>query len=350
MEDSPTGSHKPNTAVTQAFYNKEEGVKRLVTETGAGQWGSSLAYAGQMMGLEVDVYMVKVSYQQKPYRRAMMETFGARLFASPSDRTQTGKKALSENPDNPGSLGLAISEAIEMAADDDHTKYSLGSVLNHVLMHQTIIGQEAMQQFERAGDQPDIIIGCAGGGSNLAGLAFPFLGAKLRGELATRIIAVEPASCPSLTKGRYTYDFGDTANTTPLMKMHTLGSAFMPPVIHAGGLRYHGMSPLISHIKELGLLEARAEHQLACFAAGVQFAGAEGIIPAPEATHAVKVVIDEALRCKQEGTSRVILFNLSGHGHFDMQAYSDYFAGQLHDYEFSETEMKESLAGVPQVG
>ena len=347
---SPTGSHKPNTAVTQAFYNKEEGVKRLVTETGAGQWGSALAYAGQMMGLEVDVYMVKVSYQQKPYRRAMMETFGAQVFASPSDRTQAGKKALAENPDNPGSLGLAISEAIEMVAGVDNTKYSLGSVLNHVLMHQTVIGQEAMQQIEQAGDQPDIIIGCAGGGSNLAGLAFPFLGAKLRGELDTRIIAVEPASCPSLTKGRYAYDFGDTANTTPLMKMHTLGSAFMPPVIHAGGLRYHGMSPLISHLKELGFLEARAEHQLACFAAGVQFAAAEGIIPAPEATHAVKVVIDEALRCKQEGTSRVILFNLSGHGHFDMQAYSDYFAGKLHDYEFSEAEMEESLAGLPQVG
>ncbi|MCH8024741.1 MAG: TrpB-like pyridoxal phosphate-dependent enzyme [Candidatus Marinimicrobia bacterium] len=347
---SPTGSHKPNTAVTQAFYNKEEGVKRLVTETGAGQWGSALAYAGQMMGLEVDVYMVKVSYQQKPYRRAMMETFGARVFASPSDRTQAGKKALAENPDNPGSLGLAISEAIEMVAGVDNTKYSLGSVLNHVLMHQTVIGQEAMQQIEQAGDQPDIIIGCAGGGSNLAGLAFPFLGAKLRGELDTRIIAVEPASCPSLTKGRYAYDFGDTANTTPLMKMHTLGSAFMPPVIHAGGLRYHGMSPLISHLKELGFLEARAEHQLACFAAGVQFAAAEGIIPAPEATHAVKVVIDEALRCKQEGTSRVILFNLSGHGHFDMQAYSDYFAGKLHDYEFSEAEMEKSLAGLPQVG
>ncbi len=347
---SPTGSHKPNTAVTQAFYNKEEGVKRLITETGAGQWGSSLAYAGQMMGLEVEVYMVKVSYQQKPYRRAMMETFGARVFASPSDRTQAGRKALSENPDNPGSLGLAISEAIELAAGDDHAKYSLGSVLNHVLMHQTVIGQEARQQIEQAGDQPDIIIGCAGGGSNLAGLAFPFLGAKLRGELDTRIIAVEPASCPSLTKGRYTYDFGDTANTTPLMKMHTLGSAFIPPGIHAGGLRYHAMSPLMSHIKELGLLEARAEHQLACFAAGVQFAGAEGIIAAPESTHAVKVVIDEALRCKQEGQGQVILFNLSGHGHFDMQAYTDYFAGKLHDYEFSEAEMNKSLAGVPQIG
>ena len=347
---SPTGSHKPNTAVTQAFYNKEEGVKRLVTETGAGQWGSALAYAGQMMGLEVDVYMVKVSYQQKPYRRAMMETFGAQVFASPSDRTPAGQKALADNPDNPGSLGLAISEAIQMVAGVDDTKYSLGSVLNHVLMHQTVIGQEAIQQIEQAGDQPDIIVGSAGGGSNLSGLAFPFLGAKLRGELDTRIIAVEPASCPSLTRGRYAYDFGDTANTTPLMKMHTLGSAFMPPVIHAGGLRYHGMSPLISHIKELGLLEARAEHQLACFAAGVQFAAAEGIIPAPETNHAIKVVIDEALVCKKEGVGRTILFNLSGHGHFDMQAYSDYFAGKLHDYEFSEAEMEESLAGLPQVG
>ena len=347
---SPTGSHKPNTAVTQAFYNKEEGVKRLVTETGAGQWGSALAYAGQMMGLEVDVYMVKVSYQQKPYRRAMMETFGAQVFASPSNRTPAGQKALADDPDNPGSLGLAISEAIQMVAGVDDTKYSLGSVLNHVLMHQTVIGQEAMQQIEQAGDQPDIIVGSAGGGSNLSGLAFPFLGAKLRGELDTRIIAVEPASCPSLTKGRYAYDFGDTANTTPLMKMHTLGSAFMPPEIHAGGLRYHGMSPLLSHIKELGLLEARAEHQLACFAAGVQFAAAEGIIPAPETNHAIKVVIDEALLCKKEGIGRTILFNLSGHGHFDMQAYSDYFAGKLHDYEFSEAEMEKSLAGLPQVG
>ena len=347
---SPTGSHKPNTAVTQAFYNKEEGVKRLVTETGAGQWGSALAYAGQMMGLEVDVYMVKVSYQQKPYRRAMMETFGAQVFASPSDRTPAGQKALADNPDNPGSLGLAISEAIQMVAGVDNTKYSLGSVLNHVLMHQTVIGQEAMQQIEQAGDQPDIIVGSAGGGSNLSGLAFPFLGAKLRGELDTRIIAVEPASCPSLTKGRFAYDFGDTANTTPLMKMHTLGSAFMPPEIHAGGLRYHGMSPLLSHLKELGLLEARAEHQLACFAAGVQFAAAEGIIPAPETNHAIKVVIDEALVCKKEGIGRTILFNLSGHGHFDMQAYSDYLAGKLHDYEFSEAEMAKSLAGLPQVG
>ncbi|MFC1480651.1 TrpB-like pyridoxal phosphate-dependent enzyme [Candidatus Neomarinimicrobiota bacterium] len=347
---SPTGSHKPNTAVAQAFYNKEEGIKKLSTETGAGQWGSSLAYAGQMMGIEVEVYMVKISYQQKPYRRAMMYTYSANVWASPSDRTNAGRTALAADPDNPGSLGLAISEAVEIAATNDDVKYSLGSVLNHVLLHQTIIGQEAMEQMNMAGDQPDIIIGCAGGGSNLAGLAFPYIGAKLRGELDARIIAVEPTSCPTLTKGKFTYDFGDVASMTPLIKMHTLGSSFIPPGIHAGGLRYHGMSPLVSHLTDLGLIEPRAEHQLGCFAAGVKFAGAEGIIPAPESTHAIKVAMDEAIKCKVEGTSRVILFNLSGHGHFDMQAYTDYFAGKLHDHAYDEKKIAAALAGLPQVG
>ena len=347
---SPVGSHKPNTAVPQAFYNKEEGTKRLSTETGAGQWGSALAYAGHMMGLEVEVFMVKISYQQKPYRRSMMETFGAKVYPSPTDRTQSGAKVLKEHPDSLGSLGIAISEAVEVAASNDETKYSLGSVLNHVLLHQTIIGQEAIEQMEQTGDQPDIIIGCAGGGSNFAGLALPFLGAKLRGEREARFIAVEPASCPSLTKGPYAYDFGDTANLTPLVKMHTLGSSFMPPAIHAGGLRYHGMAPLVSHLVESGYIEARAEHQIACFAAGVQFASAEGIIPAPETNHAIKTVIDEALLCKKEGVGRTILFNLSGHGHFDMQAYTDYFAGKLIDYEYSEKEVAMALAGLPSVG
>ena len=347
---SPAGSHKPNTAVAQAFYNKEAGIKRLVTETGAGQWGSALAFAGKLFGLEVEVYMVKVSYQQKPYRRSMMETFGATVHASPSDRTESGRKFLADDPDSPGSLGIAISEAVERAATDEGTKYSLGSVLNHVLLHQTVIGQEAMRQMELAGDAPDIIIGCAGGGSNFSGLAFPFLGAKLRGELDSRFIAVEPASCPSMTRGNYTYDFGDSAHLTPLVKMHTLGNGFMPPAIHAGGLRYHGMAPLVSHVLELGLIEARAVEQLACFAAGVQFAETEGIIPAPETTHAIRAAIDEALVCKEEGISRTILFNLSGHGHFDMQAYDDYFAGRLQDYAFDARAAATAQAAIPAVG
>jgi tryptophan synthase beta chain len=293
--------------------------------------------------------MVKVSYQQKPYRRAMMETYGANVYPSPSDRTNAGRTALSADPNTPGSLGLAISEAVEVAVSDDSIKYSLGSVLNHVLLHQTIVGLETMEQLSLAGDAPDIIIGCAGGGSNFAGLSFPFIGAKLRNELDARFIAVEPTSCPTLTKGTYAYDFGDTANTTPLIKMHTLGSSFIPPGIHAGGLRYHGMAPMMSHLVELGIMEARSEHQLGCFDAGVKFAAAEGIIPAPESTHAIKVAMDEALRCKAEGVSQVILFNLSGHGHFDMQAYTDYFAGKLHDYEYSADEVNKSLAGLPKV-
>ena len=346
---SPAGSHKPNTAVPQAWYNKAEGVTRLVTETGAGQWGSALAFAGALFDLEVEVYMVRVSFEQKPYRRALMESYGARCVASPSEETESGKAILAKTPDSPGSLGIAISEAVERAMARDDTKYALGSVLNHVLLHQTVIGQEAMSQFEDAGDYPDIIVGCTGGGSNFAGIAFPFLGAKLRGGRDVKLIAVEPAACPSLTKGRYAYDFGDTGHLTPLVKMHTLGSSFVPPGFHAGGLRYHGMAPLISHIAALGLLEARAYHQLTCFEAGVTFARAEGILPAPEANHAVKGAIDEALRCKAEGTARTILFNLCGHGHFDMQAYNDYFAGKLVDQTYDEAELAMALAGLPAV-
>jgi tryptophan synthase beta chain len=347
---SPVGSHKPNTAVAQAYYNKQEGVKRLITETGAGQWGSALAMAGAFFGLEVLVYMVKISYNQKPYRRALMETFGARVIASPSDTTNAGRMILAEHPDSTGSLGIAISEAVEVAAQDPQAKYALGSVLNHVLLHQTVVGQEAMAQLEMAGDYPDIIVGCTGGGSNFAGIAFPFIGAKLRGERDVRVIAVEPAACPSLTRGKYAYDFGDTAKMTPLVKMHTLGHNFVPEGIHAGGLRYHGMAPLVSHLLELGQIEARAEPQLRCFEAGVQFARAEGIVPAPEATHAVRTAIDEALVCRERGESKVILFNLCGHGHFDMQAYMDYMAGKLRDYEYSKEEVAMALAGLPSVG
>ncbi len=346
---SPAGSHKPNTAVAQAFYNKEAGVKKLSTETGAGQWGSSLAFAGSLFGLEVKVFMVRVSYNQKPYRRALMETYGATCIASPSAETQSGKAILAQRADHPGSLGIAISEAVEVAAQNDDTKYALGSVLNHVLTHQTIVGQEAMAQLEMAGDYPDIIVGCTGGGSNFAGIAFPFLGAQLRGGKKVRIVAVEPAACPSLTRGKYAFDFGDTAHLTPLVKMHTLGSTFIPPGFHAGGLRYHGMAPLVSHVKELGLIEAVAYHQTKCFEAGVQFARAEGIVPAPEANHAVKGAIDEAIRCREEGKSRTILFNLCGHGHFDMQAYIDYFGGKLKDIDYDPKELAMALAGLPAV-
>ncbi|MBA2740669.1 MAG: TrpB-like pyridoxal phosphate-dependent enzyme, partial [Actinobacteria bacterium] len=328
---SPTGSHKPNTAVAQAFYNKQEGVTRLTTETGAGQWGSSLAFAGQVFGLEVEVYMVKISYDQKPYRRALMEAFGARCVASPSEETSSGRAILEQHPDSTGSLGMAISEAVEMAAGRDDTKYSLGSVLNHVLMHQSVIGEEAQAQLELADDYPDILIGCTGGGSNFAGMSFPFIGKALREGKELRVIAVEPAACPSLTKGLYAYDFGDTGHLTPLVRMHTLGSTFVPPPFHAGGLRYHGMAPMVSHLKELGLIEARAYTQTEVFAAGVEFARVEGILPAPEANHAVKGAIDEAVRCREEGVSQSILFNLCGHGHFDMQAYIDYAAGKLVD-------------------
>ena len=346
---SPAGSHKPNTAVPQAFYNKQEGVKKLATETGAGQWGSSLAFAGALFDLEVKVFMVRVSYNQKPYRRALMETYGASCIASPSNETQSGRAILAQRADHPGSLGIAISEAVEVAAQSDDTKYALGSVLNHVLLHQTIVGQEAMMQLEMAGDYPDVIVGCTGGGSNFAGIAFPFLGAQLRGGKKVRIVAVEPAACPSLTRGKYAYDFGDTGHLTPLVKMHTLGSTFTPPGFHAGGLRYHGMAPMVSHIKQLGLIEAVAYHQLQCFEAGVQFARAEGIVPAPEANHAVRGAIVEALKCKTEGKSRTILFNLCGHGHFDMQAYTDYFAGKLTDQSYDEAELAMALSGLPSV-
>ncbi len=346
---SPAGSHKPNTAVAQAFYNKEAGIHRITTETGAGQWGSSLSFAGALFGIEVQVFMVRVSYNQKPYRRGLMETYGARCIASPSNETMSGRAILEQNPDHPGSLGIAISEAVEVAAQRDDTKYALGSVLNHVLLHQTVIGLEAMEQMEMANDYPDVIVGCTGGGSNFAGITFPFIGEQLRGGKAVRIVAVEPAACPSLTRGQYAYDFGDTGKLTPLTKMHTLGSTFTPPGFHAGGLRYHGMAPLVSHLKELNLIEATAYHQRSCFEAGVMFARAEGIVPAPEANHAVRGAIDEALKCKEEGVSRSILFNLCGHGHFDMQAYIDFAAGKLVDQQYDEGELAMALAGLPSV-
>jgi tryptophan synthase beta chain len=347
---SPAGSHKPNTAVPQAYYNKMEGVTRLSTETGAGQWGSSLAMATQMFGLQCKVYMVKVSYQQKPYRRIMMETWGAHVVASPSPDTQAGKKVLEDDPNSPGSLGIAISEAVEDAATRDDTKYSLGSVLNHVLMHQTVIGLEAKKQLEKDDAEADVVIGCAGGGSNFAGLAFPFAADKLTGKKRkTRIVAVEPTACPSLTKGTYTYDFGDTVGLTPLVKMHTLGHGFVPAPLHAGGLRYHGMAPLVCHLYDAGVIEALAVPQLATFQAALQFARSEFIIPAPESAHAVRAVIDEALRAKQEGKKRTILFNLSGHGHFDLAAYEAFLAGKLQDYEYPAEKIAEALRGVPQV-
>jgi tryptophan synthase beta chain len=346
---SPAGSHKPNTAVAQAFYCREEGVKRIATETGAGQWGSSLALAGSFFGLEIEVFMVRVSYDQKPYRRAFMETFGATCHPSPSNLTEVGKKILAENPDSTGSLGIAISEAVEVAAQRDDTKYALGSVLNHVLLHQTVVGQEAIRQMELADDYPDVIVGCTGGGSNFAGLSFPFIGRKLRGEQDVRVVAVEPANCPSLTKGKYAYDFGDTGQMTPLVKMHTLGSSFVPPSSHAGGLRYHGMAPLVSQLVDLGQVEPTAYSQTECFEAGVTFAKAEGILPAPEANHAVKGALVEAMRCKEEGESRAILFNLCGHGYFDMQAYMDYSSGKLADHPYDESEVAMALAGLPSV-
>ncbi len=346
---SPAGSHKPNTAIPQAFYNKQAGVKRLTTETGAGQWGTSLSFAGSLFDLDVTVFQVRVSYDQKPYRRAVMETYGARCIASPSNETNYGRSVLAGRPDHPGSLGIAISEAVEIAATNDDTKYALGSVLNHVLMHQTIIGIEAMEQMAMADAYPDVVVGCTGGGSNFAGIAFPYIGAGLRGGAKPRIVAVEPAACPSLTRGKYAYDFGDTGQMAPLTKMHTLGSSFTPPGFHAGGLRYHGMAPLVSHLKELGLIEATAYHQTECFAAGVLFARHEGIVPAPEANHAVKGAIEEALRCKREGKSETILFNLCGHGHFDMVAYQNYFAGNLKDDNYDEKELAMALAGLPSV-
>ncbi|MGQ0708582.1 MAG: TrpB-like pyridoxal phosphate-dependent enzyme [Rhodoferax sp.] len=346
---SPAGSHKPNTAVPQAFYNAQAGVKRLVTETGAGQWGTSLSFAGSLYGLQVEVYQVRISYDQKPYRRAVMETYGARCVASPSMETAFGRSVLAKNPDHPGSLGIAISEAVELAVQREDTKYALGSVLNHVLLHQSVIGLEAMEQMQMADAWPDVVIGCAGGGSNFAGIAFPFIGHALRGGEKSRILAVEPAACPSLTRGKYAYDFGDTGRMTPLSKMHTLGSQFTPPGFHAGGLRYHGMAPLVSHCKELGLLQAVAYNQVECFEAGVLFSRHEGIVPAPESNHAIKGAIEEALRCKREGKAETILFCLSGHGHFDMAAYQKYFAGELSDESYSEDDLDAALQGLPAV-
>jgi tryptophan synthase beta chain len=346
---SPAGSHKPNTAIAQAFYNRQEGVRRLATETGAGQWGSALAFAGALFGLEVKVYMVRASYDQKPYRRNLMELYGAEVVASPSPTTAYGRQVLVEHPDSPGSLGMAISEAVEDAAGRDDTRYSLGSVLNHVLLHQTVIGLEAIEQMEMAGESPDVIIACAGGGSNFGGLAFPFVGQVLRGEASYRVVAVEPAAAPSLTRGIYEYDFGDTAKLTPLVKMYTLGHDFIPEPIHAGGLRYHGMSPLVSLLKERGIIEARAVHQTATFEAGVQFARTEGIAPAPESAHAIRAAIDEAVEAREQGRPRVILFGLSGHGHFDLTAYERYLAGHLEDYEYPADRVREALAAVPVV-
>ena len=345
---SPAGSHKPNTAVAQAYYNKQQGTRRITTETGAGQWGSALAFACQQFGIECKVYMVRISYEQKPYRRSMMETWGAGVVPSPSLDTHSGRAILDQDADSPGSLGIAISEAVEDAATHEDTKYSLGSVLNHVLMHQTVIGQESRLQLEKVDAYPDMVIGCVGGGSSFAGIAFPFVKDKLDGR-DIRFIAVEPEAAPTITRGRYTYDFGDTSELTPLVKMYTLGHTFVPPRIHAGGLRYHGMAPLISQLCDEGLIEARAEHQNGVFAAAVLFAKAEGIIPAPEPSHAVKVAIDEALKCKETGESKNILFNLCGHGYFDMSAYDSYLAGGLEDYSYPREEVEAALAGLPQV-
>jgi tryptophan synthase beta chain len=346
---SPVGSHKPNTAIPQAYYNKQAGTKRLATETGAGQWGSAVAFAAALFGLEAKVYMVNVSYQQKPYRRMMMETYGASIVASPSRDTNAGRKFLAQDPNHPGSLGIAISEALEDTVTTPETKYSIGSVFNHVLLHQTIIGEEAQRQMEKAGAYPDIVIGCIGGGSNFGGIALPFVREKLLDKRETRIIAVEPTAAPSLTKGIYTYDFGDTAQMTPLVKMYTLGSSFIPAPIHAGGLRYHAMAPIICKLYDEGVIEAVAVQQTTVFAAAVQFARLEGIIPAPESAHAIRVAIDEALRAKEAGEKKVILFNLSGHGHFDMAGYQQYFAGQLQDYEYPAEEIAKAIAGLPKV-
>jgi tryptophan synthase beta chain len=344
---SPAGSHKPNTSVAQAYFNKQEKVKRITTETGAGQWGSALAFACNLFKIECKVYMVKISYQQKPYRRLMMETWGAKCIPSPSTETQAGRDILAKYPDSPGSLGMAISEAVEEAAKRDDTKYSLGSVLNHVMLHQTVIGLETKKQLEKAGDYPDVIIGCVGGGSNFAGIATPFVRDKIVDKKKTRIIAVEPLACPSLIKGEYRYDFGDTACTTPLIKMFTLGHNFMPAPIHAGGLRYHGMSPLVSHLYNLGLIEAVAIHQRPVFEAAISFARSEGHIPAPETGHAIRAAMFEALKCKESGESKVIVFNASGHGHFDMGSYERYLNNSLEDYEYPTELVKESLKSLP---
>lgn len=346
---SPVGSHKANTAVAQAFANREAGVKRITTETGAGQWGSALAMACSFLGLNLAVYMVRISFNQKPYRRGLMETYGASVTPSPSSETEAGRAVLAEHPDSTGSLGIAISEAVELAARNGGTKYALGSVLNHVMLHQTVIGQETAKQLELADAEPDVLIGCVGGGSNFAGLSFPFLGRKFRDGSGPRIVAVEPSACPTLTKGKYAYDFGDSAHLTPLIQMYTLGSGFVPSGFHAGGLRYHGMGPLVSHALDLGGIEALAVDQIETFSSGVEFAQAEGILPAPETNHAIAAARREAMRCKDEGKGRTIVFNLSGHGHFDVQAYMDYHAGKLSAYEYSEAEVADALQHLPEV-
>ncbi|MBO0776951.1 MAG: TrpB-like pyridoxal phosphate-dependent enzyme, partial [Actinobacteria bacterium] len=346
---SPAGSHKPNTAVPQAYYNAAEGVTKLTTETGAGQWGTALAFASALFGLQCEVWMVRASYDQKPYRKLLMEAYGATVHPSPSDVTEAGKKILAEHPDSTGSLGIAISEAVEVAAADPAARYSLGSVLNHVLLHQTVIGEEAIKQFALAGEAsgPDLIIGCTGGGSNFAGLMFPFLREKMAGRMNPVMRAVEPAACPSFTRGVYAYDFGDTAGMTPLLKMHTLGHEFVPDPIHAGGLRYHGMSPLLSHIYELGLIEAVAKPQSECFEAGLTFARTEGILPAPEPTHAIAASIEEALRCKETGEEKVILTAVCGHGLLDLTAYGNFQAGQVSDFELPVQALQDALAHLP---
>jgi len=346
---SPPGSHKPNTAVAQAFYSKQEGVKKLSTETGAGQWGSALSFACQLFDMECKVYMVKISYQQKPYRRSMIQAWGASVTPSPSEETQAGRSILANDPDCPGSLGMAISEAVEVAALNDDTKYSLGSVLNHVLLHQTIIGEECVSQMEMADEYPDVVIGCVGGGSNFAGIAFPFLRDRIVNGKDTRFVAVESAACPSMTKGVYAYDYGDTAHLAPIVKMDTLGHTFVPAGVHAGGLRYHGMAPLLSALHREGYIEPRAYPQLAAFEAAVQFACTEGIIPAPETSHAIRAVIDEALDAKEKGEKRVILLNFSGHGHFDMGAYDAYLGGKLINYEYPEEKVQQALRALPTV-
>jgi tryptophan synthase beta chain len=347
---SPAGSHKPNTAIPQAFYNKKAGTKALTTETGAGQWGSALALACSFFGLDLEVYMVKASYNQKPYRRILMETYGAQVYASPTDRTNYGRSVLAESPDNPGSLGMAISEAVEAAAiSNGAKKYSLGSVLNHVLLHQTIIGEEALKQMDMANEYPDVVISCVGGGSNFSGIAYPFLRENLKNGKRTRLLAVEPTAAPSLTRGVYTFDYGDSGRMAPIVKMHTLGHDFIPPAIHAGGLRYHGMAPSLCALYDAGHIEALAVHQKATFEAAIQFAKAEGIIPAPESAHSIRATIDEALDAKAKGEKRVILFNLSGHGHFDLGAYEAYLSGQLEDYEYPSESVQASLAKLPAV-
>ena len=347
---SPAGSHKPNTAIAQAYYNKKGGTKAMTTETGAGQWGSALAFACNLFDLDLEVYMVKVSYHQKPYRRILMETYGSKVYASPTDQTNYGRSVLAEDPDSPGSLGIAISEAVEVAATSNGAKkYGLGSVLNHVLMHQTVIGEEALKQMDMANEYPDVVIGCVGGGSNFAGIAYPFLRENLKNGKRTRLLAVEPTATPSLTKGVYTFDYGDTARMAPVVKMHTLGHDFIPPKIHAGGLRYHGMAPSICALYDAGHIEAVAVKQIATFDAALQFARAEGIIPAPESAHAIRAAIDEALDAKAKGEKRVILFNLSGHGNFDMGAYEAYLSGKLEDYEYPAEAVQEAMKHLPQV-